>query len=463
MLCAVLALASPRAFAATITVLPGDNIQAAIDAADAGDLLIIKGGAYTGSITIDKNLDFRREAGTTVHITGNVTLSGITGEFVFAHFRVGSDNNKNLTVTNCDNVFLEDVNATTGGGLSVTNSKVRGEHCYFSAGGTVTGSTEFYLYDCSFGGSATFNTSNWTMQECVITGNVTSNSSDTKVLRCNVTGSLAHNQTLDTNCTVFQSTIGERLNTKAKRSWIGYNTIRYILIDGSAEEAEIVGNDIDRRDSQGYCIQLESANLVATIRNNVIRRNRAGGRRSGIYVRRGSKIRIHNNVLHRIYGHGIEVYGDTNEAEIIGNFFAYIDYKAVEASFEGVTCDHNWVYNRGQIDNPRYGGGVAATNHQEGDPKFVAYNDDAIDANNDYNLQGASPLKNTGSPLPEFKNHDGTRQDIGLYGGHHYDANGTTSSKPVVLSADLAPIRIQKGVTSIVKVKSRAVVSTPKQ
>ena len=60
--------------------------------------------------------------------------------------------NKNLTVTNCDDVFLEDVNATTGGGLVATNSKV-------------------YAYDCSFGTDATFTTTNWTLQECVIAGN----------------------------------------------------------------------------------------------------------------------------------------------------------------------------------------------------------------------------------------------------------------------------------------------------
>ena len=95
-----------------------------------------------------------------------------------------------------------------------------------------------------------------------------------------------------------------------------------------------------------------------------------------------------------------------------------------------------------------------------GDPKFVAYNHDALTTSNNYTLQSSSPLINEGSIDPEFKDHDGTRQDIGLYGGHHFDSNGTTSENPVVLSADLAPIRIQKGVTSIVKIKSRAVVST---
>ena len=72
-------------------------------------------------------------------------------------------------------------------------------------------------------------------------------------------------------------------------------------------------------------------------------------------------------------------------------------------------------------------------------------------------------LKDKGPDGLEFKDHNGTRNDIGPFGGHHFDPNGATSSTPVVLSADLAPMSVQKGVTTIVKVNSRAVVSTPKQ
>ena len=106
----------------------------------------------------------------------------------------------------------------------------------------------------------------------------------------------------------------------------------------------------------------------------------------------------------------------------------------------------------GQINGFTYGG-VVAENTGSGDPKFVAYNDNASPAYNNYALQVNSPLIDKGSIDPEFKDHDGTRQDIGLYGGHHYDTNGTNSQKPVILSADLSPIRIQKGSVSTVKLK----------
>ena len=264
-ICAALALVIPRVFAATVNVLPGQSIQAAVNAATAGDQIIIAGGAYAEDLTINKNLDFRREAGTTVHMSGNVTFSGITGAFVFAHFRVGSDATKSLTINNCENVFLEDVNASGGGGLSTTGSKV-------------------YAYDCSFG-NAVFNNSSWTLQECVISGDVSSNSSDTKVLRCTINGSLFHNTTGTHTCTVFQSTIPNGLTTiVAKRSWIGYNKLKKILISGGAEEAEIVGNTIVTGYS-GMGVQVNAASLVANVRNNLI-----ANCSQGLYVNAGTKV-----------------------------------------------------------------------------------------------------------------------------------------------------------------------------
>jgi len=445
---ALLALFAVQARAATATVLPGQSVQTAFNNATAGDMIIIKAGTYNEDLTLGKNLDIRPESGAVVNLTGNITLNAITGTFPLAKLKLGSAN-KTLTITNCPDVFLEDIDGISGGlALSVTGSKV-------------------YAYSSSFK-TATFATSNWTMQECNTTGNLTSNGSDSRVLRCNIGDDFAHNTGGDTNCTIFQSTVADHIHSKAKRTWIGYNTAKRMTIDGSgAFEAEIVGNDFQRVDNTGHdwrIVYLDAANLTAQVRNNTIRRcwgTNGNAECDGLYVRRGVKIRIHNNIFHRIYRNGIYVHADTQGCEIVGNFFTYIRDYAVNAPFDGVTCTDNWYWNKGQINSFSVGG-VAPQNTGAGDPKFVAYNDDATSGNNDYTLLGSSPLINIGSLDTEFKDHDGTRQDIGLYGGHHFDANGTTSQKPVVLSADLAPIRIQKGVTSIVKIKSRAAVSTKK-
>ena len=68
-----------------------------------------------------------------------------------------------------------------------------------------------------------------------------------------------------------------------------------------------------------------------------------------------------------------------------------------------------------------------------------------------------------GPPEPRYNDHDDSRNDIGKTGGHAYDSNGTTASRPVILSAELAPLTIQQGVTGTVKIKTRAAVSTPRQ
>ena len=425
MLLSALALVSPRVFAATITLLPGESIQAAVTAANPGDQLIIKAGNYTG-FTSDKHLDIRREQNATVNIVGHVTFSGVTQLINFAHFNVT-------------------------GNLIFTNSKV-------------------YVYDCNVTGEVTSTSSNWTMQETTLSGTVTSTTSDTKVLRSNIGGHLLHESGGDTNCTVFQSTVGDLIRSKAKRTWIGYNTAKRLEVTGDdALEAEIVGNDFNRIDNAHYdwiIVLFDAANLKANFRNNKVR-NCWGTSNSyecdGVQVRRGVKIRIHNNIFHRLWRLGVYVLPDnTQECEIVGNFFTYIRENAVNAPQAGVTCNHNWWWSNGQI-NSFAAGGVTATDTGTGDPKFVAYNNDALSSSNDYTLQGDSPLKNAGSPLLQFKDHDGTRQDIGLYGGHHYDANGTTASRPVILSAELAPMHVQKGVTDTVIIRSRAAVSTPKQ
>ena len=156
------------------------------------------------------------------------------------------------------------------------------------------------------------------------------------------------------------------------------------------------------------------------------------------------------------------IFTGDSESEIIVEISLHtLENYAVHAPFDGVRCTDNWYWNKGQINGFTYGG-VVAENTGSGDPKFVAYNDNAASDYNDYALQVTSPLIDKGSIDPEFKDHDGTRQDIGLYGGHHYDTNGTNSQKPVILSADLSPIRIQKGSVSTVKLKSRAAVSTKK-
>ncbi len=417
LLCAVLSLASPGLYAATHVVLPGQSIQAAITSASPGDQIIIKGGTYVGeNITINKNLDIRREQNASVSITGGITFTGLSQLQSFAHFSVT-------------------------GNLTVTNSKV-------------------YLYDCNATGSLTTTGSEWTLQECNIGGNVSSTSSTSKFMRSYLTGSFTH-ATDTTDCTVFQSTIREKLTTKAQRSWIGYNTIRYMSVDKG--HAEIVGNVINGRGSHNKGLLISGANTYANVRNNEIlngNRSSSGDKNNeavGIWVSSPANATIVNNYIHdwkNTYGSGhwadncyigIHVAAPAGEVQILGNKIANcfgtndsahtgkFHSKSIVAPFQGVTMMYNW------FNNGKAGGVVGPHNVSTGT---------GVDL---------------GPPEPRFNDHDGSRNDIGKNGGHAYDSNGTTASRPIILSAELAPLTIQQGVTGTVKIKTRAAVSTPRQ
>ena len=113
-------------------------------------------------------------------------------------------------------------------------------------------------------------------------------------------------------------------------------------------------------------------------------------------------------------------------------------------------CAYNYFHN----SSKKTTGGIAETNSiTPSDPKFV-------NNSSNWNLQTTSPLKNKGPVDPEYKDHDGSRNDIGMFGGHIHDPNGTTSTVPVIISADQSAYRINKGGAPLL-IKVRAAVATP--
>ena len=62
-----------------------------------------------------------------------------------------------------------------------------------------------------------------------------------------------------------------------------------------------------------------------------------------------------------------------------------------------------------------------------------------------YSLSANSPLINAGSPLPQYNDRDGSRNDIGMFGGHNFIPDGRTTNKPIVLGLDVAPIAVPIG------------------
>ena len=113
------------------------------------------------------------------------------------------------------------------------------------------------------------------------------------------------------------------------------------------------------------------------------------------------------------------------------------------------------AYNYFQDNAKGVTGGIVNNNNFTGaDPGFV---------NNasDWTLNVDSILVDKGPVEPEHRDHNGSRNDVGLHGGHLHDPAGATSVVPVVLSADQSTFKITEGDATPLLIKARAAVTTP--
>ena len=73
-------------------------------------------------------------------------------------------------------------------------------------------------------------------------------------------------------------------------------------------------------------------------------------------------------------------------------------------------------------------------------------------------MQEDSPCRDAGPSEAWLNDRDGSRNDIGLFGGPFYDPNGRTTTLPVVLSMDIEPFQLIKGIDTKITLKSRGIV-----
>jgi hypothetical protein len=120
--------------------------------------------------------------------------------------------------------------------------------------------------------------------------------------------------------------------------------------------------------------------------------------------------------------------------------------RLVWAPFSNVIFKKNllWKQKERQVTN-HFGGGVQSIdNIIENNMTAVIFNDLA---GGDFTPHPASALINAGSPLPQYNDRDGSRNDIGMFGGHNFIPDGRTTNKPIVLGLDIAPIAVPTGGT----------------
>ena len=278
---------------------------------------------------------------------------------------------------------------------------------------------------------------NHLVHQCEI-GNIESNTSAFTVQYSNVGRMLIHKQGTVMGCT-FDGAGGGGVG---------------ITLMGNGTEA-IIQNSIIRNYSLSTpspitdsCIGvLVTEGTIATIQNNIIhscndRNHDAGETRSGvgIYVRDSGSANISSNILwdcfisYRNNDSGVDT-GDclvkssnttSGSHNILWN---KVDQRPVKLS--------NNVWNINNLIR----GSASLSNSIFSDPKFVDWE------NGDYQLQNTSPAIDAGPPDPQYNDRDGSRNDIGMFGGHNFIPDGKTTNKPIVLGLDIAPIAVPTGGT----------------
>ena len=253
------------------------------------------------------------------------------------------------------------------------------------------------------------------------------------------------------------------LETRAAKATIQYSDLARLYV---GKKAVVVDCDLDGGTTGGVGIDVNGTAALATIRNSRIHDYSLNANWTmneeciGIRVRNGATAEIRNNLIwackDTIYqgtetdcGMGVFV-KEGSHAVILGNVIwdCYVaagtstpvrGHRLVYAPVSTVVR-HNILWkNPVDVHGTLVGGGVTPSGTINADPKFVGGDP------YDYHLQATSPAKDAGPPEARYFDHDGTRNDIGMYGGREYLPNGRTTNKPVVLSLEASPIAVPAG------------------
>lgn len=383
--------AQEDAHAANYNIFSGQSIQTKINSATNGDTITIYAGLYSENLTISgKDVRLLRPASQSVSLSGNITFSGITTPYTFSGFTIGGMTDKTLTIENCPKMSVYAVTMPAGN-VSVTGSNTTADFA-----------------------------------RCTITGNVTVGSS---VQRFSFT----------------RSTVTETLDTSASNGLVAYSNLRWFRQRGSGK-AVLIGNTINERSATGgNTIEVRDTSTLAAL-NNVIRDGAAGGwsENHAFYVYPGATLSSLNNIIYNYSGN----YADRGflfevNRSTVSQISSNIGYSIQDEFLYG---PFNYINAFNNLSGTGSGGGVYLASHLTADPVFVD--------TTDFVLGPTSPARNAGDPDPRFNDIDGTRNDMGIYGGPFYDPDGRTGVKPVVLNAELDNTQFVRGELSTVKLKA---------
>lgn len=442
--------------AATWVVGLGESLQSKIEVAADGDVIRIADGAYTEDITLEKGVTIQPVLSPgNVTFTGNWTIQNSSAAILLNGFRI----NGSVSASNAADLKLNNMRMITGG-LSFGSCGWEAHGCSLqqvsstscdtrmvdsSAGDVTTSSGNTRLIDCTVG-HVTTTGGDTTLRESSA-GTVKSTRGDTVIVGSTLSGSLYH-YTDTRKCTLFQSTVHQLVYINAVKLWAGYSSLRYAVLNLS--EGVMVGCNVFGSNIGENLVQLNSGNLE--IRNCVIKNSSGYSgtahfyKANGVAVKGTSYAKVVNTVFRNLragYANqacGVYVESAAN-AFVSGCIFEGL-YSSQNTGGYAVRGPVHMTVEYGVYYNTSYGaatGGVVPTDFNERDPKFV----DTVDFELDY----GSPCINAGNPASKYNDLDGSRNDMGRWGGHAYQADAWTNNLPVVISAKATPWTAVQGET----------------
>jgi hypothetical protein len=234
------------------------------------------------------------------------------------------------------------------------------------------------------------------------------------------------------------------------------------------KEAEIVGCEFNGNQNAGIGITVMPTGR-ATINNNRIYdyngANVAAANAIGIKVDNGGVADILNNLIHDCYdthdnrgktiGTGVWVL-PSGVSTIRGNIITRcgVDantWNAPESAL--INAPASAVIRNNFLSTASFlveGSNIRINKIAGGSQSFYDINSGSLFtdfANGDFTLASDSPAINAGPPDPQHYDRDGSRNDIGMFGGHNFIPDGRTTNKPIVLGLDIAPIAVPTGGT----------------
>jgi hypothetical protein len=224
-------------------------------------------------------------------------------------------------------------------------------------------------------------------------------------------------------------------------------------------------------------VDIFGANTRCSIKNSRIW-NYHGSSRSnisekfiGIRVRNNADALIHNNLIYNCYdsdgnsqetdcGIGIFVKSDSSStilSNVVWNCHVATSSNSSHWKSRGdrlvyahasTILKNNFLWkNPSQVNGYTNGGVDSSENNKEDNASALVFVDMA---GGDFTPHPSSALINGGPTDLQFTDRDGSRNDIGMFGGHDYIPNGRNSTKPVVISLEL-PIAVPRNGTATIK------------